>query len=82
MFDNASKFNIFFKYENKYLGRFPYYSKNMAYFELIISSRTNLFLFLNSGLWYVYLRLTIWCQIRSLGIERYIPKLLKEPVYK
>ena len=55
MIDNASKFNIFFKYENKYLGRFPYYSKNMAYFELIISSRTNLFLFLNSGLWYVYL---------------------------
>ena len=54
MIDNASKFNIFFKYENKYLGRFPYYSKNMAYFELIISSRTNLFLFLNSGLWYVY----------------------------
>ena len=55
MIDNASKFNIFFKYENKYLGRFPYYSKNMAYFELIISSRTNIFfLFLNSGLWYVY----------------------------
>ena len=45
MIDNASKFNIFFKYENKYLGRFPYYSKNMAYFELIISSRTNIFFY-------------------------------------